>query len=146
LSLGDNIIADSTSLKILKVESQTYANSLREVNYSNSTETIQGGASTREFHFIWDRKTGIMLDSLFVEEDRTTVGGALSTVEIKIQKTNMWEHGTDNPVDPIPRGTIDALIIASVIIIAAALAGYAVFRKPKPRKTRARKHVTARHA
>jgi len=141
LDLGDYVINNVTSLKILKQQTETYANAPRETSYSNFTETIRGGASTREYHFIWDQITGFMLDSLFVEEDSTTLGGTIATVEIKIQKTNLWEHGTSSDTNLFPPSTVNALIITGLIATAATLAGYAVLHKSKPRKTRTRRHT-----
>lgn len=144
LNIGDNVISNSALIKILMTGSYSYANVKRETNYSNTTEYTQIGS--RAFEWRWDRASGIMDEMRFFQQDNTESYSALSSIIIKINRTNIWEGGTkinpDNtasPIDPEP------IILGGAFIAAAILTVYAVSRKPKTKRIRARRYLPKKH-
>lgn len=133
LSLGDNVISSSALIRILMTSPYTYANVERETNYSNTTETTQIG--TRWYEWRWDKASGIMDEMHFIQQDST----GRSLIFITISRTDIWAGGTTpasnaSPIDPEP------IILGGAFIVAAILAVYAVSRRPKTKRIRARRY------
>lgn len=143
LNPGDNIIAASNVVKIASAETRTYANSERSINYANMSEHTKTG--DRWFEWRWDKTTGIMTAMRFIQEDYPEGFSALSSIVITMDKTNIWEGGTNpSPSNPISPLMVELLVAGGTVIAGFALASYAVFRKPK--KTRTRRHSTLKYA